>query len=130
MYLLEDKHSQAAIKWCFIQKVLWKFFWKFTRTQLCWSLKLQAWDLPFFKKNTPPRCFSVNFGKFSRPLFLQNISGSCFWIILFTCPYNETQIKSRVLPFRKYNTVNLKVKTYSCWMTTFDYFRLQMLWFF
>ena len=62
----------------------------------------------FIKKRLPLRCFSVNFAKMLRSFFYIG----CFWNILFTCSYYETQIKSRVLPSKKQNRGNLNNQIY------------------
>ena len=54
----------------FYTKGVLKTFSKFIGKQLCWSLKLQTWDLQFYlKKKIRLWCFSVNFAKFLRSVF-------------------------------------------------------------
>ena len=55
------------------------------------KLRLDSWcgntglrPATLLKKRLWHRCFPVNFAKFLRTPFLQNTSGGCFWILLFT----------------------------------------------
>ena len=75
---MQDKHSEAATQWCFIQK---KFF-------------------NFIEKESPVNVFFCKFCKiFKITFFIEHLRR----LLLFTCPYYEAQTKLTVLPFRKQN---------------------------
>ena len=76
---------------------------KLTGKQLCWSLKLQAWDLQlYYKRDCDSRWFSLNFAKFLRSLFHGT---PAFENILFTCLYCVAKITSEVLAFLSENKI-------------------------
>ena len=77
-FLSQQKQSSEV----FCKNGVLRNFAKFTRKHLCerliFNIKLQAEAWNFFKKETLPQVFPVNFAKFLRTPFSQNPSGCCF----------------------------------------------------
>ena len=92
MYLLEDKHSEAATQWCFIQKVFLKFSQNSLENNYAGVSNCRPETCNFIKKETRTQVFLCKFCEIFQINFLWNTSGGSFWNIYRgtpVIPYNQ-----------------------------------------